>query len=235
MALIEVDLNHRSSRDWVAPRSYSTSFGLTENPISESGNWSSRDTNRTRMRTSGGVAYGTQVGGAYDDSYAYVNGVWAANTEVVTTVFKGSTSGIMEIEHLHRCTDSSSIVHCYEINVAHDGSYVDIISWDGDTTLPSFTYMIATGTYYVNGGVSSGYKFRTRCIGNVISVAVNRNDGNGFVAVNGGDGSGSAADTRNSGGAMWTTGCPGIGAFKTSGSGSLNQWALTDFTAVELP
>src|SRR6478752_740165 len=168
LTLIEPQRLGRGLSQMCAVQSYSTTFSLTEAPISESGNWSKRSTSRTTVSTSGGIAFGTQTAHAappFDDSYAFLNGVWSANTEATATVFKGTTTGIQEIEFLFRLTDSASngIVTCYEMNIAQDGSYANCYAWTGDdSSLANFTQLT---TASVSGGIGNGYKFKGRCQG----------------------------------------------------------------------
>lgn len=202
---------------------YSTTFTGTENPLSESSNWSTPSL-RTNFRKSGGVAYGTQVGGGFDDSIAMLAGTWSANVEIITTVFKGTTSGIQELEHIHRCASGGTY---YEINFAHDGQYCDFVRAEGGITLADFTYLVPTLTYSIPGGaVNNGDLLKTRMDGNLLQAYINR--GSGWVFI------GEASDTSVGGRAKYTSGNPGIGAFKTSGAGSMDQYALNDFTVNEL-
>lgn len=218
----------------IARASYSTALSLTESPISEGGVWSSQDTTRTRINTSGGVAFGTQTGGEstiYADSYAYHNGVWSPNVEIISTVFKGTTSGIQEVEHLHRVSDTSSSTVCYEINIAHDGSYCDFYRWTGpNLVVGDFVPLVPSLTYSVPGGaVNNGDRIRTSIVGNALNAWIDR--GAGWVLIN----SSPVTDTAGAGGgAVLTSGRPGIGFFKTAVSGAMNQYAWADFSAVEL-
>lgn len=206
---------------------YSTSFAGTEAPVSEGGAWINQSTNRTLVDTSGGIAFGTQVGGAFDDSYAHLTAAWpSADYTIEATVSKGSTSGIQEVELLFRVTDSagSPNVHLYEINFAHNGQYVDFVRWDGGISGPDFTYLIPSQTFNIPGGVNNGDILRGRMVGNKLTAWINQ--GSGFALI------GSASDTAGpNGGAVYTTGTPGIGFFKTAGSGAMNQYAFSDFLA----
>jgi len=86
---------------------YSTAFDLTENPISESGVWTTgKDPFQTPVRTSNGLAYGTQngnewaTGKTYNDSEAYLSG-FANQHRVEATIHRaGSPVGDLEIEVL---------------------------------------------------------------------------------------------------------------------------------------
>lgn len=175
------------------------------------------------------MAYGTQVGGGFDDSYARFTGSWKPNVVIDATVFRGSTSGIQEIELLFRANDSTpGSVTLYEINFAHDGQYVDFVRWNGGVALSDFTYLVPSLTYSIPGGVNNGDRIRGQIVGNTLSAWINK--GAGWLLI------GSATDTAGpSGGAVLPSGTPGMGFFKTSGSGAMNQYGFSDFQVTELP
>lgn len=207
-----------------SPLSYSTQFSLTESPISESGNWVSQCTSRTRVNTSGGVAFGTQTIHApnpFDDSYAYVAGSWPNDVEVIVTAFKGTTNGIQEIEILLCVTDaaSSASMTCYEFNIAHDGSYANCYAWLGlANNINQFDQIAGTS---VSGGVSNGYKFRGRRQGTALTLDVDRLGGSGWENLI------TASDSR------YTSGGAGIGFYRDNNlgtPGNSDQFSLTDFS-----
>src|SRR5438876_7626560 len=82
-------------------RTYSTSFPLTENPISENGNWINGATNGISwhdVRTTTNLAFGTDSGGT-SDSTALVTGTWGNSQTVQATVrIVASNSGVDEVE-----------------------------------------------------------------------------------------------------------------------------------------
>jgi len=86
---------------------YRTDFGLTENPISEGGVWTTgKDPFQTPVRTSNGLAYGTQngdewaTGKTYNDSDAYLSGFANQHRVNVTIHRAGTPIGDLEIEVL---------------------------------------------------------------------------------------------------------------------------------------
>jgi hypothetical protein len=206
-----------------------TTFSLNESPITEQGRWINNSTDRTRVDTSAGRAYGTQVGGGFDDSYARLTGSWSPNVLIEATVFRGSTSGIQEVELLFRANDSvPGKVLLYEINFAHNGQYVDFVRWDGGIALSNFTYLVPSLTYSIAGGLNSGDQLRGQIVGNTLTAWVNK--GTGWMLI------GTASDTSGpDGSAALTSGTPGIGFFKTIGSGAMNQFGFSDFKVTELP
>lgn len=219
--------NGTGTNDWILILDtrtplYETTFSTAENPISEGGRWSSTDALRTRIQVSGGVAHGTQVGGSYDDSYALLTttalpaGVssWPADIEMVSTIFKGTTAGFQEIEHLHRATETTSSAQYYEINLARDGQYLEFIeALGGSDGLEDFRIFASFDTA---GAVANGWRLKTRVKGSTLSAWVDRMDGVGWVLI------GTQTDTARS------SGRPGIGTFKTDDGGANNQFAQTD-------
>jgi hypothetical protein len=214
-------------------RTFTTGFNLTETPISEGGNWTKRDTARNAVATTGGIACGTQTAHApppYDDSYSYINGVWAPDTEAIATVFRGSTGGIQEIEFLFRFNDSagSGTATGYEINIAQDGSYVFIGAWQGGLNLTDFR-QIGSGS---STAIADGYQFKARCEGATLSMWVDRQVGAGWeLVITGTDTGGSG------GGAQFTSGSPGIGFYTDTNQGTPaanDQYGWRDYTVREL-
>jgi len=122
---------------------YSTTFDLDENPLSEGGRWLHTDSTLTVCKTVGGRAFGTQSGnGSYDDSNAYLTG-YGNDHEVEGTVWLDpalSGSGHREVEILLRWTDTGPLrstaygptrANGYEINVNHAGNYMQLGRFKG--------------------------------------------------------------------------------------------------------
>src|ERR1035438_4153195 len=71
---------------------YTTNFPSDENPISQGGNWINGKANGldwSDVRTTGGMAIGTQVGneGSDNDSTALLTGTWGPNQTASATVY----------------------------------------------------------------------------------------------------------------------------------------------------
>ena len=203
---------------------YFTTFVASENPISESGTWSNIDSTRTQIETSGGRAFGTQLGGAYDDSVAWLAGTWPADVELTATVFRGASNGIEELELMVRGAQTSATTTGYEINFAHDGQYVNLYRWEGGIDISDFVPIVPENTHSIPGGLVSGDQIRVRIRGDAVTAFYNKGDG--WVTIFNG------SDTSVGGHAKYPTGRPGIGAFKTSGSGGLAEFAFEDLTVV---
>jgi hypothetical protein len=125
---------------------YSTNFFDTEDPISEAGAWhhlSAYETVvKTEMINGAHVAHGTQVGGAYDDSSAYLSG-FTANQSAEGVIWKRSgitTTPNREVEILLRWVDGlpprdtrfgMSAADGYEININQNGDYLQLGRFKG--------------------------------------------------------------------------------------------------------
>lgn len=201
---------------------YTTTFATNENPISESAAWSNIDVTRTSIATSAGRAFGTQTGGAYDDSVAWLNGAWPSDVQLTATVFRGSSSGIEELELLLRGAQTASTTTGYEVNFAHDGQYVNLYRWEGGIQLSDFVPIVAENTHSIPDGLHTDDRIRVSIQGDTVTAFYDK--GAGWVTIFVG------SDTSVGGHAKYASGRPGIGAFKTSGSGALDQFAFEDLT-----
>jgi hypothetical protein len=193
--------------------SYSTSFPLTENPISEGGAWSNIGLDWTTVQTANGHAHGTQPGtGAYTDSYAHLSG-FTADQEAQAVVFHdpSQTGGTQEVELLLRWADSAHMARGYECNFSYGGGYAEIVRWNGP--LSDFTYLarVSLGRALVTGDV-----VKAHIIGNVITVFFNGSQVN------------QATDST------WVTGQPGMAFWKGSSSGPNTALGFSSYTATSL-
>ena len=136
-----------SAQSAQATGSYTTNFPLSENPISEGGAWHHLSPYETVVKTEviNGVhvAHGTQVGGAYDNSNAYLSG-FTPNQSVEGVIWKKpgiATIPNQEVEILVRWSDNSgpprnttyglSAANGYEINVNQNGDYLNLGQFKG--------------------------------------------------------------------------------------------------------
>jgi hypothetical protein len=200
--------------------SYSTNFDGTESPISENSAWHHDGLDWTVAETAGGIARGTQRLGVqrsgptqYDDSYAYLSG-FPPNQKASGVIHLGTIDGSCthEVEILLHWSDSAHDAHGYECNVAFDGSYAQIVRWEG--AVGSYTYLNSGN---VLGGVHDGDTVSASIVGNQITLSVN-----GVVRA-------SASDSK------FTTGNPGIGFWRgSSGCGTLGDYGFTSFSASSL-
>ena len=193
---------------------YTTSFDLTEAPIAEAGAWSHVGLDWTLVDTANGNAFGTQTGtGGYDDSYAHLAG-FPPDQEASGVIHRDATidTGCThEVEILLRWGDSAHDAHGYECNLAYDGSYSEIVRWNG--AFGSFTYL-ARGS--VPGGVRDGDTLRATAVGTRITLYVN-----GTEVVHADD-------------PTFPAGEPGIGFWRGGTCGTRGDYGFTSFSASSL-
>jgi hypothetical protein len=201
-------------------RTYTTSFPLAENPVSEHGNWVCGKTaavDWADIATIPGLAYGLESGiDGFDDSTALLTGSWGPNQTAqatVHTVNQGETVW-EEVELRLRSALSAHSATGYEINfrcLKSKNAYTEIVRWDGP--LAKFTYLShKDGEQY---GVADGDVIKATIVGNVIKVYKNG------VLVN------QATDST------FATGSPGIGFFIKEKTGKNSDYGFTSFMATD--
>jgi hypothetical protein len=152
---------------------YSTNFPTNENPISEGGRWRSNTAlDWTPVATSGGLAYSTQTGNGYDDSYAFMAGSrFGANqsASAVIHLVDGYRPGVThEVEILLRCSDGPHTISWYECNLAVGGAYAQIMLLNG----PLGTFREVTQTAHPIAP-KNGDVFSASAVGNVFTSYLN--------------------------------------------------------------
>jgi len=199
---------------------YTTTFPLTENPISQSGHWINGGTvgfDWCNVDTKGnrpGLAYGTETGSiAYDDSTALLTGTWGPNQSVQATVYTTVTgnSNFEEVELRVRSSLSAHNCTGYEINFSVNPSnpYVQIVRWNG--AFGSWTELNGTGSF----GAKNGDVIKAVVSGSTITAYIN---GNQVLT---------ATDST------YPTGSPGMG-FYAQGTGITDsQYGFTNFSATD--
>ena len=190
---------------------YTTSFDAIESPISEHGAWTHVGLDWTLAVTADGNAFGTQSGtGGYDDSYARLSG-FPANQAASGVIHRNATidaSCTHEVEILMRWSDTAHDAHGYECNLAFDGSYAQIVRWDGP--FGRFTYL-ASGS--VPGGVHDGDTLSATAVGDRITLYVN------------------GVEITHAVDATFPTGDPGMGFWRGGACGSRDDYGFTSYTA----
>ena len=197
---------------------YSTSFPLTENPISEGGNWATGLTagiDWADLQTTPGLAFGTNMANA-PESVAILNGTWSPNQMVQATVqsLNQTDSLVEEVELRLRSAISAHSNTGYDIKFRCSqtgNAYVQILALNG--ALGNTTTLLANaGAQY---GLANGNVVKAIVIGNVITVYIN----NLLVA----------QVTDNT----FAAGNPGMGMFLSGGSGVNTDYGFTSFTATD--
>jgi hypothetical protein len=161
-----------------AAKTYTTSFPLTENPISEGGKWingGSVGLKWSNVSTTPGLAIGHQPGNVhYTDATALLTGNWAPNQTAQATVHVGNTydNDYPEVELRLRSSLSARSCSGYEISfkaTTTAAAYVIIVRWNGP--LNDFVYLKRLdGSRY---GVKNGDVVKATIVGNVITAYIN--------------------------------------------------------------
>jgi hypothetical protein len=202
-------------------RTYTTAFPLTENPISEGGNWINGQANGLDwhdMSTTPGLAIGHQSGSSYTDGTALLTGSWGPTqtVEAVVHAVNPKDSCYQEVELRLRSTLTPHSCSGYEISfkaTKTSGAYLIIVRWNGP--VGNFTYLLNTsGAQY---GVTEGDVVKATIVGNVITAYLN------------GAEVGTATD------ATYATGNPGMGMNLETGDascvGTNGDYGFTHYTA----
>ena len=204
----------------VGAAGYSTTFPLTENPISESAGWTNGAAvglDWSNVRTTPGLAFGTQDGATnFNDSIAVLKGTWANDQSATATVRTvnqqpGSSNIFEEVEILLRFTITAHDARGYEFNFScrHDGNqYLQIVRWNG--AVNDFTFLDArTGP-----GLNNGDKIKATISGQTLTTYINNVE---IFSVND-----SAIASGN----------PGVGFYLQNGTSALTaDYGLTNFIA----
>lgn len=202
--------------------SYSTSFPVDENPLSQGGLWLNSDALLTKNKTVGGNAFGTQDGsGAFDDSVGHMAG-FGTDYEIEGVVYLApGTSGTMyrEIELWLRTTTDGTLrstpygdthTNGYEINVGYAGDYANVGRYRG-AALVTITNQFVPAT---------GDLFRARIEGQRIRAWWNN------VLI--------FDVTDNDAALKQTTGDPGIGFYIGSGGATNTEFGFSAVTITRL-
>ena len=200
-------------------KTFTTHFPLTERPISENGVWHHVGASWTYVRSVANHAVGTQTGSSgYDDSYAYLTGFGPDQKVQATLWIDPATRGdFREVELLLRWTDSPASARGYECNLSWNGSYAQIVRWNGP--YGDFTYI--TDQKRFDPGIMpprNGDTFKATISGSIIHVYLNKHDGRGDQLIVSG---------RDS---TFADGQPGLGFF-IQGGVEPTQFGFSDYAA----
>ena len=199
-------------------RIYSTQFPLTENPISEGGNWINGGTvglQWKNARTTPGFCFGTETGsGGFDDTTAVVSGAWGATQTAIGRVQIGTEQSTVseEVELRLRTTITANSITGYEIlfGVGAGKPYIQIVKWNGP--FGNFTALDARP----GPGVHSGDIVMAKISGTTITAYVN---GVSIFSVNDG---------------TYSSGAPGVGFYQQNGVvGDDSNFGFSSFWATD--
>ncbi len=201
---------------------YTTNFALTENPVSEGGNWINGRAvafDWANIRTTPGLAFGTESGTVqYNDSTALLGGTWGSNQTVEATVhsINQSDSIFEEVELRLRSSFLAHRATGYEVNFRCSKTrkaYTQIVRWNGP--LGSFTYLTtASGPQY---GVANGDLVKATIVGTVITAYIN------------------GAQVLQAADSTYSSGSPGMGFYLEGASGVNGDYGFTWFAATDRP
>jgi glycosyltransferase involved in cell wall biosynthesis len=215
-----VRLSSRPSVLTEPSRTYRSSFGQAENPISENGTWINGETagrDWANVRTIPGFAFGTESGKVkYDDSTALLAGAWGPNQAVQATVHIGYPNDNL-YEEVELRLRSRLLPHRstgYEINfrcVKTENAYTEIVRWNG--RLGNFTYLNrGRGSQF---GVANGDVVTGTITGNVIRAFIN------------------GAEVLRAIDNTYTGGNPGIGFYLSGASKVNSDYGFTEVVATD--
>jgi len=201
---------------------YTTHFPLTENPISEGGNWINGKTvgiNWNNVKTINSMAMGASTGSlSYNDPTALLTGTWGSNQSVNATVWvtnrQKASNFYGEVELRLRSTLSPRSCTGYEINFSMKNSsaaYVQIVRWNGP--LGNFTYLGSAGGSQCI--LNTGDTVKATIAGSTITAYIN-----GARICQATDGT-------------FTSGNPGMGFYYGGSVGSIVDYGFISYTATD--
>jgi hypothetical protein len=192
-------------------RTYTTSFPLTESPVSESGNWingAATGIDWGDISTTPGETHPHPGPARYADATALLTGTWGPNQTAQATVYVNNAYNFPEVEFRLRSTLSPHLCNGYEITFSlPPNAYLLIVRWNGP--LGNYTVLSnPTGSQYQ---AKAGDVVKATIVGNVITAYKN------------GVQMGQATDST------YTSGNPGMG-FNEQTNG---DYGYTNFTATD--
>ncbi len=209
---------------------YTTNFPLTENPLSESGNWIGGQTAGNNLwgnvQTNGTMAFGVSEPTQYGDPTAILVGSWGSDQTVQATVKINTTptgTCCREVEVRLRTTinPTNHTITGYEVycSVTVDSPYCHIASWGGPNGAWVNMENHPPSMYLKNGDVLKATVTGTNPV--TITAYVN---GTQVMAVQD-TGHFAFSDGKKYG--PWTGGNPGIGFYNTRD----NNWSYFGFSS----
>jgi hypothetical protein len=156
-------------------KSYTTSFPLKENPISEGGRWEGGKTvgiDWGNVSTTPGLAIGHAGPKRFADSVALLTGTWGPTQTAEGVVYSKAPFHYPEVSMRLRSSLSPHDCSGYEISNSlkkDNTAYLIIVRWNGP--LADFTYLVQLhGKQY---GVTTGDIVKATIVGNVITAYKN--------------------------------------------------------------
>ena len=213
-----------------APGYYATNFPLTENPISEDGNWTNggccgNSSLWGNVQTTPGEVFGVSEPTTYGDPTAIVNGTWGSNQTITVTVKITSqpTSCCHELELRPLTTISTNSITGYEINCSTvtGDPYIQLVRWNGPNGNYTQLDQLVPAQPCKNGDVLVG---TTTVTGGTVTFGLTVNGvPQTFTNCH-------CTNPSDSGAGAFLTGSPGIGFYDNQDS-SWSYFGFSNFTA----
>ena len=209
---------------------YTTNFPLTENPISEDGNWTNggccgNSSLWGNIQTTPGEVFGVSEPTTYGDPTAIVNGTWGSNQTITVTVKITSqpTSCCHELELRPLTTISTNSITGYEINCSTvtGDPYIQLVRWNGTNGNYTQLDQLVPAQPCKNGDVLVG---TTTVSGGTVTFGLTVN-GVQQVFTNC-----HCTNPSDSGAGAFLTGSPGIGFYDNQDS-NWSYFGFSNFTA----
>ncbi|HXK10438.1 MAG TPA: hypothetical protein VMT70_12385 [Vicinamibacteria bacterium] len=223
-----------SSPTGVFAQAYSTSFPLTENPISEKGKWiGGQSAGRDLwgdVQTSGGMALGVSEPTKFGDPTAILTGAWHPDqwAQITVKITQKSTVCCHEIEVRLRTTISTNTITGYEVycSIVPGNRYCHVARWSGPNGLycniePSSPKIILVNGDVLKGTVTGSNPTVITGYLNGVQIMQVSDTGN-----EGGDGTDCGA-----GRPVFTSGSPGLGFYDDKDDHQFGSFGVSHFAA----
>ena len=221
----------------VAP-TYSTSFLLTENPISERGKWIGGQSAGRNLwgdvQTGGGMAYGVSEPTKFGDPTAILTGSWDADQQAQVTVRITDTPTVCchEIEVRLRTTIGASTITGYEVycSIVPGSKYCHIARWSGPNGLYCNIEPSTPNIVIVDGDVLKG-----TVTGSNPAVITGFLNGVQIMQVSDTGNEGGEGTDCGAGRPVFTSGSPGVGFYDDRNDHQWNSFGVSHFAASAEP
>src|SRR5215467_3479626 len=219
---------------WVCSQTYSSSFPLTENPISERGKWVGGQSAGGNLwgdiQTGGAMAYGVSEPTLYGDPTAILTGRWGGDQQVQVTVKINRTPTVCchEIEARLRVTIDAKRITGYEVycSVVPGNKYCHIARWSGPNGLYCNIEPSSPSIYLVNGDVLRG-----TVTGSNPALITAYLNGVRIMQVSDSGNEGGEGTDCGVGRPTFTAGSPGIGLYDNQHDNQWNSFGVSKFSA----
>jgi hypothetical protein len=215
-------------------QTYTTSFALIENPISERGAWIGGQSAGGNLwgdvRTSDGMAYGVSEPTKFGDPTAILGGSWGANQQAQATVKINKTPTVCchEIEVRLRVTISARSITGYEVycSIVPGSKYCHIARWSGANGLYCNIEPSSPSMNLVNGDVLMG-----TVTGSNPALITGYLNGVQIMQVSDTGNEGGDGTDCGAGRPVFSSGAPGIGFYDDQDDKQWSYFGVVKFSA----